>query len=63
MVDTTGEERAMHTDVWYDLVLLELTGTDPLSERLREAEAVQMPSAEPDVVEPDAAGDEKEPTC
>ncbi len=33
----------MHTDVWYDLVLLELIGDDPVSERLREAEAVQMP--------------------
>jgi len=48
VVETTGEERTMQTDVWYDLVLLELTETDPLSERLREAEEVQMASAEPE---------------
>jgi hypothetical protein len=53
VVDTTGEERTMQTDVWYDLVLLELTGTDPLKERLREAEAVQLPPpAEPGAAEP-----------
>lgn len=53
----------MQTDVWYDLMLLELTGIDPLNERLREAEAVQMPPpAEPGAAEPDATEDEKAPT-
>ncbi|MGH7308760.1 MAG: hypothetical protein ACREK6_08710 [Candidatus Rokuibacteriota bacterium] len=43
----------MHTDVWYDLVLLELTGDSPVDERIREAEAVQMPPpAEPEAAEP-----------
>ncbi|HSF06674.1 MAG TPA: hypothetical protein VLG10_12865 [Methylomirabilota bacterium] len=43
----------MQADVWYDLVLLELAGTDPLNERLREAEAAQMttPPAQPEAVE------------
>jgi hypothetical protein len=52
VVDTTGEERAMQADVWYDLVLLELAGTDPLDERLREAEAAQAtPPPKPEAVE------------
>jgi hypothetical protein len=55
VVETTGEERAMHTSVWYELALLELSGTDPLRERLREAEAVQMPSTEPEAAEPAGA--------
>jgi hypothetical protein len=58
VVDTTGEERAMHTDVWYDLVLLELIGADPVSERIREAEAVQVPPpAGPEAAEPDVPTD------
>jgi hypothetical protein len=57
----------MHTNVWYELALLELSGDDPLRERLREAEAVQLPSAdaaaeptvvEPGAVEPEAAAEE-----
>jgi hypothetical protein len=52
VVDTTGEERAMQADVWYDLVLLELIGADPVSERIREAEAVQVtPPPKPEAVE------------
>ncbi|HEY7362891.1 MAG TPA: hypothetical protein VIE37_02190 [Methylomirabilota bacterium] len=42
----------MQADVWYDLVLLELAGTDPLDERLREAEAAQVtPPPKPEAVE------------
>jgi len=53
----------MQTNVWYDLVLLELTGTDSLNERLREAEAVQMaPWAEPEATEPAAPKGEEKPT-
>ena len=41
----------MHTDVWCELVLLELSGTDALVERLREAEAAQMPEPEAEAVD------------
>jgi hypothetical protein len=41
----------MHTDVWYELMIRELSEEDLLSERLREAEAVYLPAAEPETPE------------
>lgn len=38
----------MHTDVWYHLMIRELSEEDLLDERLREAEAVHLPTAEPE---------------
>jgi hypothetical protein len=46
VVETTSGEAAMHTDVWYELILRELSDEDELNERLREAEAVQLPAVE-----------------
>jgi hypothetical protein len=46
VVETTSGEAAMHTDMWYELILRELSDVDELNERLREAEAVQLPAVE-----------------
>ncbi len=49
----------MHTDVWYNLVLLELIGDSSVDERIREAEAAQMPPpAKSGAAEPDATNGE-----
>ena len=42
----------MHTDVWYELILRELSDEDELNERLREAEAVQLPMVKEDEPKP-----------
>jgi hypothetical protein len=47
-VETTSGEAEMHTDMWYHLMIRELSEDDLLSERLREAEAVHLPGVEPE---------------
>ncbi len=37
----------MQSDVWYELILRELSDEDLLNERIREAESVQLPAVEP----------------